>query len=80
MITIDGVIVEDPETADKVVEALISNLDIYGVVTLADFYQLVSATPKFDDYMFGWKDLSKLQIIYSKGEYSFDLPSLIRIK
>lgn len=77
MDVLETVSVGTAEEADRVVDYMKHFVEIYGLLTLAEFYALVGVKASFNDYKVGWRDLSELRVIYSKGEYTFDLPDSI---
>lgn len=67
--------------ANKVCDRLMWRMKEYGVVTLADFYDLVGITPDFTYEKYGWYDFGNVlepKRMYG-GKYYIPLPRPVRI-
>ena len=69
------------EDAVKVLSTLTEMIINYDVVSIADYYEMVSVTPTYKDTLYGWtgSDLTDARIIASDGEYSISLPAAKRL-
>ena len=69
------------EDAVKVLSTLTEMIINYDVVSIADYYEMVSVTPTYKDTLYGWtgRDLTDARIIASDGEYSISLPAAKRL-
>lgn len=73
------VVLGNGEQAEKVVDAMKALINVYGVVSRGDLYQLVALTPTHNDYKVGWESLDEVQIIYKNGEFILDLPPAVSL-
>ena len=69
------------EDAVKVLSTLTEMIINYDVVSIADYYDLVSVTPMYKDTLYGWtgSELTDARIITLDGEYSISLPAAKRL-
>lgn len=72
----DEVILDSREEADDVLEALDETIKEFGVVTVADLYDLVGITGNWADNQWGWTDLRDAQVrLIRGGKYVINLPT-----
>ena len=64
------------EDAVKVLSTLTEMIIKYDVVSIADYYDLVGASPTYKDTLYGWtgSDLTDARIVTLDSEYSIALP------
>lgn len=59
-------------------EVVLSRMDelimVYGMVSVADLYDLVGITGKYTDNKYGWTDLSGAQTVHTREGYMLKLP------
>lgn len=53
--------------ANDVLAVMIDNVEQYGLVTVADFYELSDVASKFTDHQFGWTNLDDVRILPIRG-------------
>ena len=53
--------------ANDVLAVMIDNVEQYGLVTVADFYELSDVASKFTDHQFGWTNLEEVRILPIRG-------------
>ena len=53
--------------ANDVLAVMIDNVEQYGLVTVADFYELSDVSSKFTDHQFGWTNLDDVRILPIRG-------------
>lgn len=70
----DEVIFETRKTAEKVLGEMKDIHEKYGVVTVADFFELAGIDPVYTDNAWGWIDLSDAKVIRVRAGYHIDLP------
>lgn len=74
----------DFETYGKAEAALMrlkECIDVYSHATVADLYDIGCKKYSYTDHNYGWKDLSKAQVIRGDdGKYYLDLPKAIPLK
>lgn len=68
------VILPDRGKAEVVLERMGDTLDMYGLVTVTDFYDLVQITASYTDDKWGWYDLRGARVIRERAGYLIDLP------
>jgi len=75
----DDIILETRGEAEEVLSQLVDMIEDYGMVTVADFYDLVGITGNFTDNKYGWENLSRADIRRVRDGYLIDLPRPILI-
>lgn len=65
--TMDDIIFESRGEAEDVLIAMNEIIDIYKIVRVADFYDLVGVTGNFTDNRYGWSDISSAECIRVRG-------------
>lgn len=62
-------------------EVVLSKMDeiimVYGMVSIADLYDLVGITGKYTDNKYGWTDLSGSQTVHVREGYMLKLPKVM---
>lgn len=53
--------------ANEVLSYMIDSVDQYGLVTVADFYELSDVASKFTDHQFGWTNLDGVRVVPIRG-------------
>ena len=53
--------------ANEVLSYMIDSVEQYGLVTVADFYELSDVASKFTDHQFGWTNLDGVRVIPIRG-------------
>lgn len=69
-------VVNTRQEALDVLDMLRENLDNYGLVTLADFFDLIGIETQYVDNNYGWTDLENVTIVPVRGGYSLSLPNV----
>jgi hypothetical protein len=59
---------------EDVLSQLLTMMDIYSVVTIADLHDMLGKTSRFRDNQFGWTDLRNISIKWTRKGYLLDLP------
>ena len=70
----DDIIISSRGEAEDVLSMMDEIIDTYGVVTIADFYDLVGVTGKFTDNKYGWDDLKSANIVRVRDGFLIRLP------
>lgn len=65
--------------ANEVLLSLQDVLDMYGVVTVADFYELVNIAPEFTDHDYGWSSLARATVVPTRRGYVIKFPRTERV-
>ena len=55
------------DDANEVLAIMLDSIDQYGLVTVADFYELSDVSSKFTDHQFGWTNLDEVSILPLRG-------------
>lgn len=53
--------------ANEVLSYMIDSIEQYGLVTVADFYELSDVASKFTDHQFGWTNLDGVRVVPIRG-------------
>lgn len=69
-------IMNSRQEALEVLDMLRENLDNYGLVTLADFFDLIGVESQYVDNNYGWQDLTNVTIVPVRGGYALSLPNV----
>ena len=76
----DDIILESKGEAEAVLERMSEIIDIYGMVRVADLYDLVGATGDYTDNKYGWTNISGAKPVRVRdGRYMLDLPRALPI-
>ena len=76
----DDIILESKGEAEAVLERMGEIIDIYGMVRVADLYDLVGATGDYTDNKYGWTNISGAKPVRVRdGRYMLDLPRALPI-
>lgn len=70
----DDVIFDTRGEADAVLSSMDELMDRYGVVSVADMYDLCGMTCNYTDNKYGWKSLARADISRVGGDYMIKLP------
>lgn len=76
----DDIILESKGEAEAVLERMSEIIDIYGMVRVADLYDLVGVTGDYTDNKYGWTNISGAKPVRVRdGRYMLDLPRALPI-
>lgn len=78
--TYDDIILDSRREAEEVLDKLYELLDQYGVVSVADYYDLVNVSGEYTDNNYGWTHLRNAEIIRDRDGYVIKLPKATSIK
>ena len=70
----DDVIFETRDEAKEVLERMDELIDLYGVASIADFYDLAGITGNYTDNKYGWTDLASADVVRVRDGYTIKLP------
>lgn len=73
----DEVLIEDREEAEEVLSRMYDYWETYGIVSLAEYYDLVGVAGDFTDNKWGWDNLKGSRILRVRDGYIVDLPKMI---
>lgn len=71
---IDDVIFERRDEAKEVLERMDELIDLYGMASIADFYDLAGVTGNYTDNKYGWTNLSSADVVSVREGYMIKLP------
>ena len=77
---VDNILFDSRETAENVLEASKEIINKYGVVTVADMYDLAGLDAPYTGQKYGWVDLKEAKIIRVRQGYELVLPEIAPIK
>lgn len=70
----------DRGEAEEVLLQLREQVDRYGMVSVADFYDMISQKHNYTDQKYGWRDLRTAEVIRVKDGYSIKFPKITPIE
>ena len=73
----DDIILDNRGEAEDVLSRMEELISTYGVVSVADLYDLVGVTGNYTDNKYGWSDLSTVSIMRTKYGYMLKLPKAL---
>lgn len=68
------ILFESRQDAEEVLSAMVDLVEIYGVATVSDLYDLVGKTSAYTDRGFGWSALGSSRVVRMRDGYILDLP------
>lgn len=75
----DEIVLETRAEGMEVLEGMFDLLSQFGVVSVADMYELLGESSNFIDRKWGWEELQGSQVVKVRGGYLLDLPRTISI-
>lgn len=75
----DDIILESRGEAEEVLERMDELLDTYGVVSVADLYDLVGITGNYTDNKYGWTNIRNAEPVRVRDGYMLRLPKPLPI-
>ena len=73
------VVISNRGEAEEVLSRMDEILDRYGMVSVADFYDLVGVQGRYTDNKYGWTDLRNASVIRVRDGYIIKLPKALSI-
>lgn len=70
----DDITIPTRGEAEEVLTCMDDLLETYGVVTVADFYELVGAATRYTDNKYGWTNLRNVSVVRVRDGYMLKLP------
>ena len=77
---VDNILFDSRETAENVLEASKEIINKYGVVTIADMYDLAGLDAPYTGQKYGCVDLKEARIIRVRQGYELVLPDIFHIE
>lgn len=75
----DDIVLQSRSEAEEVLDAMYGMLDTYGVVSVADMYDLVGVSGNYTDNKYGWTNLRNAEPIRVGNGYMLKLPKAMPI-
>lgn len=75
----DDIIIESRGEAEEVLTRMDELLETYGVVSVADLYDLVGITGNYTDNKYGWTNIRNAQVVRVRDGYLLKLPKALPI-
>lgn len=73
---VNDIVINDREAVEEVLIRMREMINAYGMVSVGDFYDLVSVRANFTDYKWGWFDLSKVDVIRVDDGFCIRFPKI----
>lgn len=73
----DDVIIENRGEAEDVLSRMDELISTYGLVSVADFYDLVGISGNYTDNKYGWTDIRSASVIRIRDGYMIKLPKAL---
>ncbi len=70
----DDIALDSRKEAEEVLERMDELIDKYGIVSVADYYDLVGETGSYTDNKYGWTTLRTAEVIRVREGYMIKLP------
>lgn len=75
----DDVVLETRGEAEEVIDNLEEMLDMYGIVSIADMYDLVGIEPRNTDFKYGWTNIRNAEPVRVSDGYLLKMPRVMPI-
>jgi hypothetical protein len=72
--SVNEVTFNDRGEAEETLARMRENVESYGMVSVADFYDMVGVKHAFTDNKYGWKSLGDTQVVRNRDGYSIQFP------
>lgn len=76
----DDIILESRGEAEEVLTRMDELIDTYGVVSVADLYDLIGKSCEYTDNKYGWTNIRNAEPIRVRNGYMLKLPKALPIK
>lgn len=73
----DDIVLESRADAEEVLNNMFDLIDRYGMVSVADLYELVDISCKYTDNNYGWTDLGNATVSRVRDGYLLKLPRAV---
>lgn len=75
----NDVILDSRGEAEDVLSRMDELIDSYGIVSVADFYDLCGITGSYTDNKYGWTDIRSAQVVRVRDGYKIKLPRALAL-
>ena len=76
----DDILLESRGEAETVLTRMDEIVSTYGVVSVADLYDLVDITGNYTDHNYGWTDITTASVVRVRDGYIIKLPRALPLK
>lgn len=73
----DDIIIDNRGEAEEVLSRMDELIAVYGLASVADFYELVGVTGNYTDNKYGWTDIRGASVVRVKDGYIIKLPKAL---
>lgn len=73
----DNIVLESRAEAEEVLSRMDELIDMYGVVAVADLYDLVGITGNYTDNKYGWTNIRNAKVTRVRDGYLIELPKAL---
>lgn len=70
----DDIVLDNRGEAEEVLSRMDELIDTYGLVSVADLYDLVGITGNYTDNKYGWQDIRTASVVRVRDGYMIKLP------
>ena len=77
---IDQMVYNPRSDAEMVLGGMQDRIREYGVVTMADMYNLAGVSSDYTDSAYGWMSVDSARIVPGQGGYSLELPEPVELE
>jgi len=67
----------DRGDAEEVLYALRDSIERYGLVSIGDFYDMISQKHTHTDLKYGWRDLRDAEVVRMRGAFQIKFPKIV---
>ena len=75
----DDIVMESRQDAEEVLTRLLDFIDNYGIVSIAEFYDMIGQETSYADFKYGWEELGQAVITRVRDGYVLHLPKPIQL-
>ena len=75
----DNVVLDNRGEAEEVLTRMDELIETYGVVTVADLYDLVGITCQYTDNKYGWTNIRNASVVRIREGYAIKMPKALPI-
>lgn len=72
----DEIILESRSEAEDVLTRMDELIDMYGIVSVADLYDLLGKTHNYTDNKYGWTNIRNAEVVRTRDGYLLKLPKV----
>lgn len=78
--SVNDVTFNDRGEAEKVLMSMREQIIRYGMVSVSDFYDLISYKSNYTDNKYGWRDLSQAEITRYRDGFAIRFPKIVPLE